>query len=120
MRSMSFALTTRQFLDGSKTVTRRLGWLTLKPGDQVRAVEKGMGLQKGEHPRVFGEIEVVNVRRERLDAIEDADCAREGFPGMTAEGFVEMFCRHMGCQPDTFVTRIQFRKVENKGGKTDE
>lgn len=26
MRNLSFALTTRQFIDGSKTVTRRLGW----------------------------------------------------------------------------------------------
>ena len=120
MRSMSFALTTRQFLDGSKTVTRRLGWLTLKPGERIRAVEKAMGLKKGEHPRVLGVIEVVSVRRERLDAIEDADCAREGFPGMTAEGFVEMFCRHMGCLPDALVTRIEFRKVETQGGKADE
>ena len=47
MRLMSFALTTRQFLAHEKTVTRRLGWEFLKPGDRVCGVEKGMGLKKG-------------------------------------------------------------------------
>ena len=33
MRNISFSLTEEQFLNGSKDVTRRLGWLFLKPGD---------------------------------------------------------------------------------------
>ena len=47
MRNMSFALTEAQLLDGTKTVTRRLGWTMLKPGDHFRAVRKAMGLRKG-------------------------------------------------------------------------
>lgn len=42
MRNMSFALTKRQVLERTKTVTRRLGWEKLRPGDLVRAVEKGV------------------------------------------------------------------------------
>lgn len=38
-RNMSFALTTSQIRDRSKTVTRRFGWWFLVPGDQVWAVE---------------------------------------------------------------------------------
>ena len=111
MRSMSFSLTTRQFLEGTKTVTRRLGWKFLQPGDRIRAVERAMGLKKGEHPRVLGVIEIVSVRREKLDAINDLDCVAEGFPYLDAAAFVRMFVRHMGCLPDAVVTRIKFRKV---------
>ena len=47
-RNMSFALTTNQVKKKEKTVTRRCGWWFLKPGDVVNAVEKSMGLKKGE------------------------------------------------------------------------
>ena len=43
-RNMSFMLTTEQVRNKTKTVTRRLGWWFLKPGEIVNAVEKGMGL----------------------------------------------------------------------------
>jgi hypothetical protein len=33
MRLMSFSETTQQVIDQTKTVTRRRGWLHLKPGD---------------------------------------------------------------------------------------
>ena len=111
MRNMSFALTTRQFLDGSKTVTRRLGWKSLRIGDRFRACVKCMGLRKGEKVQVLGECRVVNISREPLNAITDDDVAREGFPGMTAAEFVAMFCRHMTCQPGEIVTRIEFERV---------
>ncbi len=48
MRNMSFMLTTQQMQDRTKDVTRRVGWWFLKPGDVIMAVEKGMGLKKGE------------------------------------------------------------------------
>lgn len=111
MRNMSFSLTTEQFLDGSKTCTRRLGWGHLKPGDRVRAVRKAMGLKKGEKVEVLGEFEVVSKRREELRAITDADVKREGFPGLGRLGFIGMFCKHMGCDPSTLVNRIEYRKV---------
>ena len=111
MRSISFALTKAQFLNGTKDVTRRLGWATLGPGDRLRAVEKAMGLKKGEHPVVLGVIEVVSVRRERLYEITPDDVRREGFAWMTQSQFVSMFCEHMGCANDAMVTRIEFRKI---------
>ena len=48
MRNMSFYHTTEQIRNRSKTVTRRLGWAFLKPGDRVRAIVKGRGLKKGQ------------------------------------------------------------------------
>ena len=38
MRRMAFSLTTPQILAQSKTVTRRVGWRFLQPGDLVMAV----------------------------------------------------------------------------------
>jgi len=133
MRLMSFALTTAQLLDGSKTVTRRVGWANLKPGDRLKAVRKAMGLKPGEKVDVLAEIEVVSVRRERLDFINKTDCIAEGFPHLTPGQFVEMFCKHMSIthpdegvwsdvdqewkrrprpvRPDDQVTRIEFRVV---------
>jgi hypothetical protein len=112
VRHMSFMLTERQFLDGTKTVTRRLGWRNLKKGDRLRAVRKSQGLKKGEHPVVLGTIEVVSVCREPLDAITQDDVRREGFGSTSPREFVHFFCKHMRCQPDAEVTRIEFRKVE--------
>jgi len=109
---MSFALTEQQLLDGSKTVTRRIGWQFLRHGDRLRAVRKAMGLKRGEHPVVLGEIEVCMVSRERLSWIRQAEVTREGFPGMSTKEFIEFFCRHMKCPFDQMVTRIEFQLVE--------
>jgi hypothetical protein len=81
-RLMSFALTTEQFLDGSKTVTRRLGWRNLKPGELLVGVRKAMGLRKGERPEVLGLIRVRSNTSECLNQITAADVEREGFPDM--------------------------------------
>ena len=112
MRRISFGLTIGQYRDGSKDVTRRLGWLHLQAGDRLLGVDKVMGFRKGEQATVLGELEVVSVRRERVDAIEQSDVRREGFPTMTPDGFVAMFCKAMRCTPDTLVTRIEYRKVQ--------
>lgn len=109
-RNMSFMLTKDQVIAGTKDVTRRLGWWTLKPGDQINAVEKGMGLKRGEKVVVLRRIEVVSVRHERLDAITQDDVVREGFPDMTPLQFIEMFCKtHQGCTPATVINRIEFK-----------
>lgn len=105
---MSFALTEAQLLDGSKDVTRRIGWRDLKGGQQVLAVRKAMGLRKGERQVVFGPVRVKAVSFERLDAITADEVRREGFPNETPESFVAFFCRANGCQPDREVTRIEF------------
>lgn len=111
-RNISFALTEPQLLDGSKTVTRRLGWTYLKAGDRLNAVRKAMGLRKGESVHVLATIEITSVRREPLSWITAEDVAREGFPDMTPIEFIAFFCRsHKGCEPSTTITRIAFRKV---------
>lgn len=38
------------------------------------------------------------------------ECRREGFPEMSPEEFVTMFCAtHKHCTPETTLTRIEFR-----------
>ena len=113
-RNISFSMTTTQFRDRTKTVTRRLGWWALKPGTVLCGVEKARGLKKGEKIRRLGLIEILAVRRERLDAITAEDVMREGFPGMAADDFVEMFCRTHRCEPDAWVNRIEFRYLEGR------
>ena len=119
MRLISFFLTTPQFLDGTKDVTRRLGWKHLKPGDRLMAVRKSQGRKKGEPVERLGEIEVKSVYFEPLDAIDREDCRREGFPEMGPLDFVQMFCKHMGCEPSREVTRIEFCKVNNTPSERD-
>lgn len=125
MRNISFSLTTPQFRARTKTVTRRLGWLHLKAGDRLMGCEKCMGRKPGEPLVRLGEIEVVSVLREPLDAMianaEDFDsyglphvseCEREGFPHMTTREFVAFFCKsHSGCTSDTIITRIEFKYI---------
>lgn len=120
MRNMSFALTTDQIMEGTKTVTRRLGWLNLKPGQQLRPVRKCMGLRPGEKLDVLRDpVTIVSVRREPLRAMLDdrdygfTECRLEGFGDhpdyQWPSEFVAMFCAtHKGCTPDTVVTRIEF------------
>ena len=112
-RNISFALTTPQFLDGSKDVTRRMGWKSLKAGDILCAVKKGMGLKPGEKIERFGMLRVISVHLEPLCAITQGDLAREGFPNMTPAWFIEFFCAsHKGCTPSTEITRIEFERIE--------
>lgn len=109
-RNMSFALTEEQFRNQTKTVTRRLGWQSLLPGDIVMGCKKCRGLRPGERLERLGLIRIVSVSRERLNQITDEDVAREGFPGMARIDFMRFFVDEMrpkfGClQP---VTRIEF------------
>lgn len=119
MKLMSFALTTEQVRNQTKTVTRRLGWKDAKPGDVVQPIVKGQGLKKGEKVvRIGCPIRFVSVERCRLDALLGDDFAAsdeaklEGFPQLTSEEFVAMFCEHNRCTPDTEVTRIEFGYTE--------
>ena len=118
MRRMSFALTTAQIRARTKTVTRRLGWRNLRPGDRIAAVEKAMGFRKGEKaPPPIAVLEVVSVRREVLADIDRADVAREGFPGKTPLDFLQLFCAANDCQSNVWVQRIEFRYVEGGAGR---
>ena len=119
MRNISYALTEDQFLDGSKDITRRLRWLNLKAGDFLMGCRKCQGLKPGEDLVRLGIVHVVDVRREPLNRMS-ADSAygieearREGFPHLSGGEFVEMFCRHMKCDPGQIITRIQFEHVRD-------
>lgn len=116
MRNISFAITTRQFLDRSKTVTRRAGWKNLEPGQLLRACEKCMGLKPGEQVKPLGVIQVLAVSREPLNLCDDQDARREGFPELTGPQFVEMYCRHQGGDADQEVTRIEYRYIVGSRG----
>ena len=103
--------TSAALLAGEKTVTRRMGWAGLRAGTRLEAVDN----YRKASPRILGVLEVLNVRRERVDAITDDDVAREGFAMSSAE-FVRMYCEAFRCEPGTCVTRIEFRLVERTQG----
>lgn len=128
VRNMSFMLTTEQVRARTKTVTRRTGWKTLKAGEVLCAVKKGMGLKKGEKIERLATIRVLSVRSEPLARLTtDVDygfeeCAKEGFahdPRLRRPSeFVEFFCRsHKGCEPASLVQRIEFEYVDTKGAR---
>ncbi len=107
-RNMSFAMTTEQIKNRTKTVTRRFGWWFLKAGDEVRGVEKSMGLQKGEKIKPLAMVRIVSTRAEPLNAITQDDVVREGFPDWTPEQFIQMLVDHYKIDPNKTVNRIEF------------
>lgn len=115
-RNISMAATIQQINARSKTVTRRKGWLFLKSGTELCAVEKGQGIPKGEKIKRLTRIKVVSVRREKLEMIKaSGECALEGFPDMSPSEFIDMFCRiNPGMTSQSVVTRIEFEYVEEQ------
>lgn len=119
MRNMSFALTTRQFMSGEKDVTRRNGWDNLCLNEHFNGVKKAMGLKRGEKVVVLRECICISNTPEQVDEIikrpyrtgsTRSEMEREGFPEMTAEDFVEFFCKtHKGVTPETYINRIEFK-----------
>lgn len=109
---MSVSFTEPQVRARAKTVTRRLGWRFLKPGDQLTLCRKVMGRKKGEPLVRVADVEVVSVRREPLDAVTYDDINAEGFPQYTQCEFIDFFCTtHKGCTPTTEITRIEWKYV---------
>ncbi len=115
-RNMSFSMTTDQIRNRTKTVTRRIGWADLKPGEVLNACVKCMGLKPGEKIERLGLIRVVKVHEELLCEMtgqygnEEAD--KEGFPELTGDGFVAMFCHHLRAPRTQIVHRIEFEYVD--------
>lgn len=118
---MSFALTTAQIRDRSKTVTRRIGWRFLKPGDLVQPVVKTQGIRKGAHVEpIGGPIRITDVRRERIDRLETEprygteELVKEGYPlGIVSPvRFSAWFQATHPSQPDGLITRIEFSYEE--------
>lgn len=113
---MSVSLTEPQVVARTKTVTRRIGWLMLKPGDRLTLCRKVMGRRKDEPLVRLCDVEVVSVRRERLTEITADDVRAEGFAMRPGE-FVRFFCdSHKGCTPQTEVTRIEWRYLDAETG----
>lgn len=116
---MSVSHTEAAVVARTKTVTRRLGWRFLKPGDRLTLCRKVMGRKPGEPLVRLAEVEVVSVRREPLWDMTDPDVAREGVPaaewhtpGTTAPPWAEWvkwFTTTFRCEAETEVTRIEWR-----------
>lgn len=124
-RLMSVAFTEDAVRDRTKTVTRRKGWWKdkngrrlLYPSDRLTLCRKVMGRNPGEPLVRLVDVEVVNVRRELLCAIRDAcpeEIAREGFPGMTADEFMQRyFIDAQRVHPLDHVTRIEWRYLDGE------
>ena len=111
-RNMSFMLTKEQVYNQTKTVTRRLGWHFLKSGDEIWACEKCQGLTKGEKITKISPLKIISTSLIHLWNIVKIDCKKEGFPDLSPNQFVEMFCKEMKCNPDTLVNRIEFEYID--------
>lgn len=118
-RNMSFALTTEQYRDQTKTVTRRNGWEFAQLGEIVNGCEKCQGLKKGEKIVKIGQHRWVSLRWEPLRRMIDEpeygckEVILEGFNYMTPQEFVDMYCAHNKCTPDTLVHRMEFEYIDN-------
>jgi hypothetical protein len=109
---MSVKLSEQAVIERRKTVTRRLGWRFLKPGNRLSLCRKVQGRRPGEPLVRLAEVEVVDVSREHLDQITHIEIQREGFTGWTTGEFVQMFSAAMRCDPSTMVTRIEWRYLD--------
>lgn len=113
MRNMSFMLTTEQMRARTKTVTRRIGWWNVKPGEVLNACVQCQGLAKGQKVEVITRIRVLRAGAEPLDAITPVECAKEGFPNLSPRQFMSLFMTtHKGARPETIVNRIEFEYLE--------
>lgn len=113
MKRMSFALTTEQVKNQSKTVTRRNGWHKLQVGDLIQPIVKGMGLKKGEKQELIGcPIKITAISVQRLYQITKKDCVLEGFPEMTPEQFIDLYCAANKCTREKRVNRIEFEYTQ--------
>lgn len=123
-RLLSVSMTEAGVVERRKAVTRRLGWWTDKrgrrlvvPGDQLTLCRKVMG-RKPDEPLVrLAEVRVVDVRRERLDAITDDDAVLEAVDGITtAAEFIEFYTTAMRIPRDHEVTRIAWAYLDGAPG----
>ena len=87
-------------------------------GEVLLAVDRTMGLQRGQKAEVLGEIRVLSVRREPLGALLAAgtygieEMVLEGFPGRLPADFVAwLIGRTPSLTPETVITRIQFEHL---------
>ena len=131
-RLLSVSHTEQAVIDRRKTVTRRLGWRKLTEGTRLTLCRKVMGRRRDEPLVRLAEVEVVNVHRERLWHITDEDILREGVAGdhwletytehdnpamigqPTPGAWVAWFAEVMGCNPEDYVTVIEWRYLDGQ------
>ena len=111
-RNMSFMLTTEQARNRTKTVTHRLGWWHLKPGDIFQQVEKAMGLKRGEKVVKIHLCRVISIKHYTMSLFSKADCDKEGFPGWSRWKFMIFFAKANKCHMMTPVNRIEFEYLD--------
>lgn len=111
MKNMSFAMTTEQARNKIKTVTRRQGWWSARPGQLVQQVIKGMGLKKGEKVQKIHVIRLTSVYSERVNAITQDDVIKEGFLDWSPEDFIAFYCKAHRITPAELCNRIAFEYV---------
>jgi hypothetical protein len=125
-RLMSVAFTEKQVRNRTKTVTRRAGWKHAKVGDRLTLCRKVMGRKPTEPLVRITEVQIVDIRRERLRAMVDdldygfAETTLEGFPEGTPEHFPSEFIRKYFTDAqrmtlDDEVTRIEWRYLDDEG-----
>lgn len=118
MKLMSFSITTDQARKRAKTVTRRNGWANARVGDILQQVEKAMGLKAGEKVVRIHKIKITSVCREPLRRMIDepaygrCEVILEGFPNLTPQEFVDLYCKANKCTPAKIVARIQFEYLD--------
>lgn len=112
-RLMSVAFTEAAVRERRKTVTRRKGWLMLKPGDRLTLCRKVMGRKKGEPLVRVAEVEVVSVRREPLFTVSQGqELTLEGCGHMTWTEFWKQYFEPQGIHLTDDVTRIEWRYLD--------
>lgn len=120
-RLLSVSMTEAGVVERRKRVTRRLGWWEdrhgrrlVRPGDELTLCRKVMGRKAGEPLVRLAQVRVVDVRREQLDAITDADAVLEAVEGVTtASEFVAFYTAAMRITPSTTVTRIEWEYLDD-------
>lgn len=97
-RRMSCSLSVDAVKRQIKTVTRRHidTWTTLKSGDRLTLIEKGMGLPKGARQVVLTDVVVVSNRVETLRQVTGEECEREGFAHMEPREFRRFWAKGHG------------------------
>lgn len=105
MKIMPFDDTYTQIKLREQTVTRRLGWRTLRAGDSLCAMHNGARLAL---------LRITHVSLEPLCAMTEnlgygrAECRRSGYAALSPEQFVADFRSRYSCRSDSIVTRIEF------------
>lgn len=120
-RRMSVSMTLDAVRSQTKTVTRRHvdTWKTLKPGDRLTLIEKGMGLPKGAKQVVVAEVEVVAVDVIPLGPMSFAEVENEGlWEQATAAGihpaawFHRFWLKGHGYSADDDPSEVLCRRIE--------